>query len=64
VVAAVIGGGVDTGATTSTGGMVRLASATVMACSGQGGGNILMAMMKGSGAFASMGAGGGKGKGG
>ena len=44
--AAAVAGRVDTGAATSTGGIVRLASALVTARLDQGGGNILAAMTK------------------
>ena len=53
-------GGVDTGAATSAGGMVRPASASVKARLDQGGGNKPAAMTKGAGGVASMGAGGEK----
>ena len=55
-----VAGGVDTGAATSTGGIVRPASASVMLRLDQGGGNILAVMTKGGGAVAAMGAGGEK----
>jgi hypothetical protein len=55
-----VAGGVDTGAATSTGGIVRPASASVMVRLDQGGGNILAVMTKGGGAVAAMGAGGEK----
>ncbi len=55
-----VAGGVDTGAATSAGGMVRPASASVTARLDQGGENILAATMKGGGVVASMGAGGEK----
>jgi hypothetical protein len=59
--AAIVAGGVDTGASTSTGGMVRLVPALVTVRSDQGEWNILAAMTKGGGPIASIGAGGGKG---
>ena len=55
-----VAGGVDTGAATSTGRIVRPASASMMALLDQGGGNILAVTTKGGGAVASMGAGGEK----
>ena len=61
VEAAAVYSGVDTGAAASTGGMVRPALALVTARLDQGGGKILMAMTKGGGTVASMGAGGEKG---
>jgi hypothetical protein len=56
----VVAGGVDTGAATSAGGMVRPASASVTARLDQGGGNILAATTKGGEVVALMGAGGEK----
>ena len=55
-----VAGGVDSGAATSAGGMVRPASASVTARLDQGGGNILAATTKGGKVVASMGAGGEK----
>jgi hypothetical protein len=59
-----VGGGrpsrVDIGAATSTGGIVRPASASMTARLDQGGGNILAAVMQGGGVVALMGAGGEK----
>ncbi len=55
-----VAGGVDTGAATSTGRIVRPASASMMALLDQGGGNILAVTTKGGGAVVSMGAGGEK----
>ena len=55
-----VAGGVDTGAATSAGGMVRPASTSVTARLDQGGGNMLAATTKGGEVVASMGAGGEK----
>jgi len=53
---AAVAGGVDTGAATSTGVMVRPASLSVTAQLDQGVGNILVATTKGGRAVASIGA--------